>query len=215
MIGVDKELTARTVAPTELEDITRRLSGGPHATVTARLRARDLATLARVSDGAFELLIPSESGWRLISGPAERLGGELVGLVTTLERATGTTPPDEPPPAVDIPPLAPGELLALAEVIREGDPERLDAALEELEMTGLPWWVRQFAWGAEAIVTLQLAGTSGDGFAAMLHLFTDGWGQLSTDADDDLTFQTMTTIEVQARVNAFAVLLQGSSDDDD
>ncbi|HWC22071.1 MAG TPA: hypothetical protein VG502_07200 [Flexivirga sp.] len=214
MTGVDTELTARTVAPGELEDITRRLTDGPHATIAARLRTRDLAFLARVRNGAFELLIPSESGVRLISGPAERLGGELVGLVTTLERSTGTTPPDEPPPAVDTPPLAPGELLALAEVIREGDPERLDAALEELEMTGLPWWVRQFAWGAEAIVTLQLVGSS-VGFAAMLHLFTDGWGQLSADADDDLTFRPMTTIEVQARVNAFAALLQESSDDDD
>lgn len=215
VIGLGNELAAREVGPTELEDVARSLTGGPHAVVTARLRTRGLSALARVSAGAFELLIPSESGWRLISGPAERLGAELVGLVTTLEHATGTTPPDEPPPAIDIPPLAPGELLALAEVIRVGDSERLDAALEELEMPGLPWWVRQFAWGAEAIVTLQLAGTSGSGFATMLHLFTDGWGRLHSDADDDLSFQPMTTIEVQARVNAFAALLQESSDGDD
>lgn len=209
------ELTARPVQPADLEEITRRLTDGPHAMVGARTRARELTALARVSGGEFELLLPSASGWRLISGPVDRLGGELVGLVTTLEQTTGTTPPTEPPPAVDIPPLAPGELLALAEVIREGDSERLDAALEELEMPGLPWWVTQFAWGAEAIVTLQLAGGSGDGFATMLHLFTDGWGRLDADADDDLTFQPMTTIEVQARVSAFAALLQESSDGDD
>lgn len=209
------DLTARAVRPAELEDVTRRLTGGPHAMVAARLRTRDLTALARVSDGAFELLIPSQSDWRLIAGPAERLGGELVGLITTLEQATGTTPPAEPPPAVDIPPLAPGELLALAEVIRQGDAERIDTALEELELPGLPWWVTQFAWGAEAVLTLQLAGTSSQGFATMLHLFTDGWGRLDADADDDLTFHPMTTIEVQARVNAFAVLLQESSDDDD
>lgn len=215
MTGQAQELTARVVASGELEDIVRRLAGGPHAMVAASMRTRELTALARVSGGAFELLIPSESDARLISGPAARLGAELVGLITTLEQATGATPPDEPPPAVDMPPLAPGELLALAEVIREGDSERLDAALEELEMPGLPWWVTQFAWGAEAILTLQLTGGSGDGFATMLHLFTDGWGRLHADADDDLTFQPMTTIEVQARVSAFAALLQESSDGDD
>lgn len=209
--GVDHELTARAVASDEFEDIARRLTGGPHAQVTARLRTRDLTTLARVSGDEFELLIPSASGVRLISGPAERLGGEFVGLITTLERTTGTTPPDEPPPTVDIPPLAPGELLALAEVIREGDPERLGAALEELEMAGLPWWIRQFAWGAEAVLTLQLSAASLGGFATMLHLLPDGWGCLRVDNDDDLTFRPMTTVQVQARISAFAALLQECS----
>lgn len=213
--GVTTDLAARVLDPAELAEATRRVTGGPHALIGASTRTRELTALARVDDARFELLLPDRSGWRSITGPAERLGGELVGLVTRLEETTGTAPTTDLPPSVDIPPLAPGELLALAEVIRQGDPERLDAALEELEMPGLPWWVTQFAWGAEAILTLQLTGASGDHFATMLHLFTDGWGRLHADADDDLAFRPMTTIEVQARVSAFAALLQESSDGDD
>lgn len=204
------ELAARPVPSVELEEVARRLTDGPHAVISARTRSREMTALARSGDAAFELLMPSVSGWRLISGPAERLGSELVGLVTALEQSIGTAPAD-PPPAVDVPPLAPGELLALAEVIRDGDGERLDTALDELEMPGLPWWVRQFAWGAEAILTLQLSGASDDRFATMLHLFSDGWGRLHATADDDVTFRPMTTIEVQARVSAFAALLRESS----
>lgn len=43
----------------------------------------------------------------------------------------------------------------------------------------------------------------------MLHLLPGGWGCLSADADDDLAFRPMTSIQVQARINAFADLLQG------
>ncbi|WP_446666767.1 hypothetical protein [Flexivirga sp. B27] len=212
-MAVTRELTERAVPPAEFEEVTRRLTSGPHATIGASTRGRELNVLARISGDAFEMLLPAPSVWRLISGPVDRLAGQLVGLVTMLEQTTGVTPATEPPPTIDIPPLAPGELLALSEVIREGDPERLDAALEELSMAGIPWWVTQFAWGAEAILTLQLVGGEGDGYATMLHLLTDSWGHLAADADDDLTFSPMTPMEVQARVSAFAALLQESSDD--
>lgn len=205
------ELAEHTLGQAEFRKIRRRIGEGAHATLGANTRTRQLTALAGVTREGFELLLPSVGRWRLISGPADRLGGELVGLVTTLERITGTAPTTAPPPAVDIPPLAPGELLALAEVIRDGDAERLEAARDELELAGMPWWVTQFAWGAEAVLTLRLTGEGIAGFATMLHLLPDGWGCLQADAADDLTFHPMTTIEVQARVNAFADLLQECS----
>lgn len=206
--AVTAELVERVLDPVELREIAGRLEAGPHATISADTRTRGLTALAGVTDDEFELLLPSDDVWRIICGPAERLGGELVGLVTGVEESTGTAPTTDPPPTVDIPPLSPGELLALAEVIRQGDAERLDAAQEELELPGIPWWMTQFAWGAEAILSLQMSAETTGGFATMLHLLRDGWGCFRADSDDDLMFHPMTTIEVQARVSAFAVLLQ-------
>ena len=211
MTAATAELTERILGRAELHEKVRRIRDGAHAIIGANTRSRELTALAGVSREGFELLMPSGGACRLISGPGERLGGELVGLVATLERLTGTAPTTAPPPAVDIPPLAPGELLALAEVIRQGDGERLEAARDELELAGMPWWVTQFAWGAEAVLTLRLTGEGIAGFATMLHLLPDGWGCLHADADDDLTFHPMTTFEVQARVSAFAALLQECS----
>lgn len=215
MTPATADLAERTLGAAELREVSHRIRERTHATIGASTRTRALTAVAGVSSERFELLLPSGTGGRLISGSTDRLGAELVGVVSTLERLTGSAPIAAPPPAVDVPPLAPGELLALAQVIREGDVERLDAALEELEMPGLAWWTTQFAWGAEAIITLQLTVPGGPGYATMLHLFSDGWGRLVPDANDDLTFQPMTTIEVQARINAFTVLLQESCDDDD
>ena len=208
MTAATTHLAERTIGTAELHEVTGRIREGAHATISANTRTRELTALAGMTHEEFELVMPSAHAWRVISGPADRLGGELVGLVTTLERSTGTAPVTAPPPAVDISPLAPGELLALAEVIREGDPERLDAARDELELPRIPWWITQFAWGAEAILTLRLTSEGIAGFATMLHLLPDGWGCLRADRDDDLTFHPMTTIEVQARVSAFAALLQ-------
>ncbi|MFC6705057.1 hypothetical protein [Flexivirga alba] len=211
MTATTADLAQRTLGITESREIVRRIGEGAHATIGANTRSRQLTALAGVTREGFKLLLPSDGRWRMISGPADRLGGELVGLVTTLERLTGTALTTAPPPAVDIPPLAPGELLALAEVIRQGDGERLEAALDELELAGMPWWVTQFAWGAEAVLTLRLTGEGIAGFATMLHLMPGGWGCLQADPEDDLTFHPMTTIEVQARVSAFADLLQECS----
>lgn len=213
--ATDAGLAQRPLRMREVRETARRLGDGPHSVITAGTRTRELTALAGMSDEKFELLMPSDSVWRLISGPAERLGGELVGLVTMLEQVTGVASTTAPRPAVDIPPLAPGELLALSEVVRQGDPERLDAARDELELPGLPWWVTQFAWGAEAILTLRLSAEGFAGFTTMLHLLPDGWGCLRADPDDDLTFRAMTTIEVQARVSAFAALLQECAHGDD
>ncbi|GAB3494845.1 hypothetical protein [Flexivirga lutea] len=209
MTAVSVTLAQRPVRQSELRTVTDRLTAGAHASISARTRTRALAVLARATGEDFELLLPSDGVWRLISGPADRLGAELVGLATMLEDVTGTGPTSEASPLPDIPPLAPGELLALAEVIRQGDCERLDAARDELELPGLPWWVTQFAWGAEAVLALRLTAPGIEGFATMLHLLPGGWGCLSADADDDLAFRPMTSIQVQARINAFADLLQG------
>lgn len=208
-------LAARTLDPKELRVVIGRISDGPHATISAGTRTRQLTALASVTGDDFELLMPADGGSRLITGPADRLGGELVGLITMLEDITGTGPTTTAPPTIEIPPLSPGELLALAEVIRQGDPERIEAGCDELELAGLPWWITQFAWGAEAILTLRLTADTIDGYATMLHLLPDGWGCLQVDSDDDLTFRPMTTIEVQARISAFAALLQGCSHDED
>lgn len=205
------DLAERTLGRAELRRVTRRIGARAHATVGAHTRTRRLTALASVSGEGFELLMPSEGAWRLISGRADRLGGELVGLVTALERLTGTAPTTTPAPAAEVRPLAPGELLALTEVIRQGDTARLAAAVDELTLPGMPWWVRQFAWGAEAVLTLHLTGDGVAGFATMLHLLPDGWGCLQTDGAGDLTFHPMTTIEVQARVSAFAALLHACS----
>lgn len=204
-------LAAHTLGTAELRAVTRRLRETAHATISASTRTRELTAIAAVRGESFELLMPSDNGVRLINGPAGRLGAELVGLVGTLERLVGTAPLAKAPPAVDIPPLAPGELLALAEVIRRGDAERVEAACNELDLGGIPWWLTQLAWGAEALLTLRLTGSGIAGFTTMLHLLPDGWGCLQADVEDDLTFRPLTTIEVQARVNAFAALLLESS----
>lgn len=204
------DLAVRTLGRRELRTIADRLGDGPHATVVAGTRTRQLTAVAGLTGDDFELLMPADDVWRLITGPANQLGGELVGLVSMLEATTGSESMT-PPPTIDIPSLSPGELLALAEIIRQGDVQRLEAARDELDLAGIPWWLTQFAWGAEAVMTLRLTGEGIAGFATMLHLLPDGWGCMQADSDDDLMFHPMTTIEVQARVSAFAALLQECS----
>lgn len=198
----------RVLDTDELLPTAEGITGGTYATICAATRTRRRWTLLSVDGPQFRALRQLDTGWTLLTGPADRLAGEVVGIPGDLESVTGTRVAGDGPPAeTGVPPLGPGELLALAEVVRRGDAARIQAACDDLELAGLPWWVAQFAWGAEAVLSLVLTVHDRPHLASMLHLLPSGWGCLHADADGDLSFRPMSPLEVQARLGAFTALL--------
>lgn len=202
-------LERRALDTDSSRSVAEGMTTGTYATICAATRTRRRWTLISVDGPDFRLLDQREADWELVTGPAEHLPGELVGVPGDLECATGTQvePSDPPPDPLAGPALAPGDALALAEAVRRGDAQRIQVACDDLELAGPPWWVEQFAWGAEAVLTLLLTVDSRPQLASMLHLLASGWGCLHADADDDLRFRPMSPLEVQARLSAFAALL--------
>lgn len=198
------------------EQLGREIASGTFATIIAATRTRRRVSIADTAGAGFRLLRQSDGGWLRSTGPARRLASELVGVPGELEVVADVPPTFESMPYdASVPPLAPGELLALADVVRGGDQDRINAACEEIGLTGLPTWITQLAWGAEATLTLVLQVNDQLKFASLLQLLPSGWGILSNDENDDFTFHPMTTLEVQARLGGFAAALLESSDDDD
>jgi hypothetical protein len=202
----------RALEDTELEEVMRRMLSGPHATVGAATRSRELTVLARAGDRDFELLMPAGGDLVLTTGPVERLVSELVAIPHGLETLAGVSPAgDVAPGAIPGRGLGAGEALALAEIIRRGNAARIDAACQELEIAGLPWWISQFAWGAEAVISLVLVVDGTARVATMLQLLSTGWGCLHVDSSDDLHFRPLTSTDVQARMGAFVAILRESA----
>lgn len=198
----------RVLELADADDLARTILTGTYATVCAASRTRQQWTLAGIDGPDFRLLRNIGADWVQATGPADELATEFAGIPGGLETSTGTAPAVEPPPGdAGLPPLGPGDVLALAEVVRDGAEARIRAACDELELAGLPWWVREFTWGAEGALTLVLTVHDRPQLASMLHLLASGWGVLHAAEDDDLTFRPMSPLEVQARVSSFAALL--------
>lgn len=197
----------------ELRAAAAGMARGTYATICAATRTRRCWTLLSANGREFRALRQLDSGWVLAAGPIDGLAGEVSGIPGDLETLAGTWSAQAgAAEAPGVPPLGPGEVLALAEVVRRGDAARIRAACDELQLAGLPWWTAQLAWGAEAVLSLVLTVTDRPRLASMLHLLPSGWGCLHVDPDDDLGFRPMSLLEVQARLSAFAALLVKCAD---
>ncbi|RNI25372.1 hypothetical protein [Flexivirga caeni] len=185
------------------------MTSGSYGSIFAATRTRAWLTLVTAGHDEFRVLRQSRTGWTLTTGHTQRLPGELVGLPAELETLTVTRPEVDPPPAHPRPStaLGPGEVLALAELVRTGDSERIHMACEDLGLAGIPWWITQFAWGAEALLSMTMTIDDNPQFASVVHLLPSGWGCLHAGTDDDLAFRPMSTVEVQGRLGAFAARL--------
>jgi len=183
------------------------LASGTFATICAATRTRRRWMLFSVNDQGFRLLRQHGDDWALSSGPTEQLPAELVDIPGHLETCCGIRPGSRPRKDSRPARLAPGDALALADVVRRGDAQRIQAACEDLELAGLPWWIAQLAWGADALLSMMLTVDDRPQVVSMLHLLPSGWGCLHADPDDDLTLRPMSGFEVQARLSAFAALL--------
>jgi len=202
----DRVVQRRLLDAAAAREAAEGMARGTFATVCAATRTRRRWTLFAADGGDFRLLRQLRGHWQLSTGPAARLPGELVELPGELETRTGATVDDAP---FDPRPtrLAPGDALALAEVVRHGDAQRIQAACDDLALAGLPWWLAQLAWGAEALLSMMLTVHDRPQFVSLLQLLPSGWGCLHADADDDLGFRPMSRLEVQARLAAFAARL--------
>lgn len=182
------------------------IASGTYATVCAATRTRRRWALIAAAGSEFRRLQQRDADWELSTGPTEWLPGELAGLPRGLETGTGSVARDG---ACDSQParLAPGDALALADVVRRGDAQRIQTACEDLELAGVPWWLAQLAWGAEAQLSMMLTADDRPQLALMLQLLPSGWGCLHADAAEDLSFRPMSRLEVQARLCAFAARL--------
>lgn len=213
-MGVNAPATAAAVTHRMLDDaesarVVDDLRAGNHAVVGIGTRTRAASSLMADDGSSFRLLRQQPVGCVLTTGPSGRLGSQLAGIPEDLEAVTGTHPtPGGWVTTADPTSLGPGDVLALAEIVRDGREDRRRTACDELELAEMPWWIKQFAWGAEAALTMTLFVDGRTQFATMLHLLSSGWGCLTADAADDLVFRPMTTLEVQARLSAFAALLQ-------
>ncbi|MBB2894034.1 hypothetical protein [Flexivirga oryzae] len=182
------------------------MATGTYATICAATRTRRRWTLFSMDGPEFRLLSQRGDDWQLTSGPGRHLPGELAGIPRHLETSAGTRPDDDPPRDPRPSRLAPGDALALADVVRRGDAKRIQAACDDLQLAGLPWWVAELAWGADALLSMMLTVHGRPQLATMLHLLPSGWGCLHADPDEELTFRSMSRLEVQARLSAFAAL---------
>lgn len=210
--GSPPEVERRVLTDAEFRKVRQRMLSGPHATVGAGTRSRDVSAVLRVDAERFDMVLLVGTDWVLTSGPADRLLSELVAIPRELEVLAGIRPdPDGSPFAIPMRGLGGGELLALAETVRRGDMARIDAACEDLELAGLPWWVSQFAWGAEAAITLVMVVDGTARLAAMLQLLPSGWGCLHSDSAEELHFRPLSATDVQARLGAFVAILRESA----
>ena len=211
-VGSPPEVERRVLVDAEFRKVRQRMLSGPHATVGAGTRTREVSAVVCVDAELFEMVLLVGTDWVLTSGPVERLLSELVVIPQELEALTGICPdPDGSPFAIPVRGLGGGELLALAETVRRGDLARIDAACEELDIAGLPWWVSQFAWGAEAAITLVLVVDGTARLATMLQLLPSGWGCLHSDSSEELHFRPLSATDVQARLGAFVAILRESA----
>ena len=114
------------------------------------------------------------------------------------------------------------EALLVAEAIRTGDPERVDAAIAVAGWDRVPDWLRDFAFGASGQLTVTVlrpgqAGAAAVGTAQRLQseglpsggvsilnaiALRSGWGLLSPVGPGELTFEPVSALSLQAMLNA-------------
>ncbi|WP_265445270.1 hypothetical protein [Flexivirga meconopsidis] len=193
-----------------LASALRRL---PHLALHASTATRSVTALAGRTGEDFALLTPRRGRPSLLTrGPGDQLGRELTRVVPAMQELVGAVEMRAPTASADVS-LGPGDALALAELARRGDQSRLDVALAEVGVPGLPWWISDFAWGARAQLSIALVVDGEWRASTSMQLLERGWGCLHADESGDIGFAPLTAERVQARVGTFSRLLMGAGDD--
>ncbi|NNG38663.1 hypothetical protein HJ588_05150 [Flexivirga sp. ID2601S] len=187
----------------------------PHLVLHAETATRSVTALAARTGDGFAMLTPRRGRTPLLTrGPGDRLSRELARVVPALQclvGAVGAVAGRASPPVAEEK-LGAGDLLALAELVRRGDQRRLDVACADLGIRGLPWWITDFAWGAQAQLAIALVIDGECRACASMQLLEHGWGCLHADDAGDIGFAALTPERVQARVGTFVRLLMGAAD---
>lgn len=173
-----------------------------------------LAPGADLSSRIERAVVTEGASWALVT--------ELIDLQLLLEGEVRMHPSDPPSTTRSEPPVAIEEALLIADAIRDGDPARLDAALEVLGWTRVPDWLRDFGFGASGQLTVSVLRPGQSGRAAIgvgrqlgavglptgsidvLHAIalSGGWGLLTGDRDGGLHFDGIGAMDLQAELNA-------------
>lgn len=153
--------------------------------LTASSPGRCLGAVASVDEESFTLrtasLRPARPEIGLTSGPVAELGAEVSSVLDAASAADPAGPP-VPHPGATPRPLLPEDALLLADLVRDGDPERLR---EGLDLTGCPRpprWLRDLAFGARLRITACLVDRSGARVFADAVMTDQGWGCLDLHA---------------------------------
>lgn len=105
--------------------------------------------------------------------------------------------------------LDPGDLFALAELVRIGDQDRLAAALADLDLVTVPAWLRSGAWGFAGWITVLHVGTDGLHCGSLVQLSDDGWGELTVRGDGRIQHRRVTSDAVGDRIRQCCAELIG------